>query len=269
MLRTSLVRMTHSILRDPSVRAALWDVVQRGEGLSRARPAPVNPWGGLWRRAGRQTVDYIEQHMLTAPVYEGRKPLLREALGAVGTDGLYLEFGAGWKAESIRFLAGQMDGTVHGFDSLQGLPEDWFGHNKAGSHSSGNQRPALPENAKLHVGWFDEVLPRFLAQHPGNAAFIHIDCDVYSSTRTVFDLIGERIVPGSVIQFDEYFNYPGWQQHEFRAFQEFIADSGLDYSYLGYTTQFAVAVRIEGPAEGRRVRVHTERVEARPETVEE
>ena len=29
-----------------------------------------------------------------------------------------------------------------------------------------------------------------------------------------------------MIVFDEYFNYPGWRGHEFKAFQEFVAETG-------------------------------------------
>jgi hypothetical protein len=32
--------------------------------------------------------------------------------------------------------------------------------------------------------------------------------------------------------FDEYLNYPGWRDHEFRAFQEFVAETGRQYEYL-------------------------------------
>jgi hypothetical protein len=75
---------------------------------------------------------------------------------------------------------------------------------------------------------------------------MHLDCDLYSSTKTVFDLQGDRIVSGTVIQFDEYFNYPGWRTHEYKAFHEFIYDRGLQYTYLGYTLAgFSVAVMIE------------------------
>lgn len=60
-----------------------------------------------------------------------------------------------------------------------------------------------------------------------------------------------RIVPGTMIVFDEYFNYPGWEQHEFRAFQEFVATTGLRYRYLGFASrEQAVAVKIVGEAAG-------------------
>jgi len=48
-----------------------------------------------------------------------------------------------------------------------------------------------------------------------------------------------------VIVFDEYFNYPGWRQHEYKAFQEFIANTGLKYRYIGFSAEKGhVAVQI-------------------------
>jgi hypothetical protein len=104
-------------------------------------------------------------------------------------------------------------------------------------------------NVRLNVGWFDETLPRFLATESEPAAFVHIDCDIYESTQVVFDLLAPRIVPGTVIVFDEYFNYPGWQQHEFRAFQDFVARERRRYEYIGFSAERGhVALRIvHGP----------------------
>jgi Macrocin-O-methyltransferase (TylF) len=65
---------------------------------------------------------------------------------------------------------------------------------------------------------------------------MHLDADLYSSTKTVLDAFRERIRPGTVIVFDEYYNYPNWREHEFRAFQEFIAETGLRYKYIGFST---------------------------------
>ena len=41
-------------------------------------------------------------------------------------------------------------------------------------------------------------------------------------------------MPGTVVLFDEYWNYPGWRQHEFKAFREFIDRTGLTYRYEGF-----------------------------------
>ena len=56
---------------------------------------------------------------------------------------------------------------------------------------------------------------------------------------------GPRLRPGSVIVFDEYFNYPGWREHEYRAWQEYVAASGARFEYEAYTSgNEQVVVRI-------------------------
>jgi hypothetical protein len=79
-----------------------------------------------------------------------------------------------------------------------------------------------------------------------SVAFIHIDCDLYSATKTVLAQLAPMLVEGTVIVFDEYFNYPGWQQGEFKAFAEFIASHDrLGYDYIGYIRNGGqVAVRL-------------------------
>lgn len=202
-------------------------------------------WVDLRLHAKRESVDYIIANMPDAMVLPDRFKLLRFALARAPAEGLLLEFGVE-KGASLRYLAGLTKRDVHGFDSFEGLPGDWTGTREAkAAFSRSGRLPNVPGNAKLHVGWFDATLPAFLAAHPGQCALVHVDCDIYSSTATIFALLKERIGPGTVIVFDEYFNYPGWRQHEYKAFQEFIAQTGLKYSYLGFSAEKGhVAVRI-------------------------
>ncbi len=103
--------------------------------------------------------------------------------------------------------------------------------------------PKVPSNVTLHAGWFDKTLPEWLEKNPGPIAFVHIDCDLYSSTKAVFDLLGPRLRPGTVIAFDEYFGYPNWRNHEFKAFQELVSATGISYEYIAFA-RIQVAVRI-------------------------
>jgi hypothetical protein len=105
-------------------------------------------------------------------------------------------------------------------------------------------RPSVRPNVILHKGWFDKTLPQFRQDYPQRIAFLHLDADLYSSTKTVFDLIGDRIVPGTIIAFDEFFNYPNWQNDgECRAFREFAASKKISFEYLGYAnTQLSVKI---------------------------
>jgi hypothetical protein len=54
---------------------------------------------------------------------------------------------------------------------------------------------------------------------------------------------------GTVILFDEYFNYPNWERHEFKAFQEFVSERHVKYTYLAFARQ-QVAVRIDSIGSG-------------------
>jgi hypothetical protein len=200
----------------------------------------------LQRRARQQSVDYIVAEMGDASIFEDRWALLRHAAGEAPPDGLMIECGVADGA-SLRHLARGSVRRFHGFDSFEGLPEAWAGtFEQKGKFGRGGDLPNVPSNVALHKGWFEQTLPAFLAAHPDDSvAFLHVDCDIYSSTVTVLRMLVPRLKPGAVLVFDEYFNYPNWQRHEWRAFQEFIRDTGLSYRYLGFAQKNGhVAVRL-------------------------
>lgn len=194
-------------------------------------------WLDLQLEAKREAVAYIRANMGGAMMCRDRFALLGYAARAARLPGLVLEFGVE-KGASLALLAGTTTGTVHGFDSFEGLPENWTGtFEEKGKFAMRGRRPRVPRNARLHVGWFNDTLPGFLAAYPEDASLVHIDCDIYQSTKTVFDHVGPRIKPGTVIVFDEYFNYPAWREHEYKAFQEFVRASGRRYRYIGFSAE--------------------------------
>ncbi|MGK7867442.1 class I SAM-dependent methyltransferase [Falsiroseomonas sp. E2-1-a20] len=179
--------------------------------------------------ASIDSANYYSECMTAAAHHEDKYALLAEALGARGCAGLIAEFGV-FEGRTINFLAERTQETIHGFDSFEGLPEDWRPGFPRGTFS--RDVPKVRPNVELVVGMFEDTLPDFLARHRGALSLLHIDCDLYSSTRTVLRHCAPRIRAGTVIVFDEYFNYPGWRSHEFRAFQDFIAQSERGYRYL-------------------------------------
>jgi hypothetical protein len=171
-----------------------------------------------------------------------RGDLLGYALAQAQAHGLVLEFGVASGA-SLRFLSSITHDSVFGFDSFEGLPETWRSGFEAGAFARPAVPAGLPPNAQLVIGLFADTLPRFREQHADGVRFAHIDCDLYSSTKTIFDMLGDRFAPGTVLVFDEYMNYPGWREHEHRAFAEFIEATGKSFECLGWTrggTQVAV-----------------------------
>lgn len=188
-----------------------------------------------------ETRRFIADHLRDIPCFDDRFSLLSHSLSFVNVDGSYCEFGV-YRGSTINFIAERITQTIHGFDSFDGLPEDWVPGAPRGTFAT--KPPPVRSNVTLHKGWFNETLPAWKLAHLGPIAFMHVDCDLYSATKTVFDALGDCVVAGTVIQFDEYFNYPGWQQGEFKAFAEFVESRHLSFEYVGYTKENQASVRI-------------------------
>lgn len=197
------------------------------------------------REAVASSAQFARERMTGARTFPHPDATLEHALSLAAPDGLALEFGV-YSGRTLKIISAARGGrNVHGFDSFEGLPEAW----RAGFPAGTFDVEALPDvpGAELVVGWFDATLPGFLAAHPGPVTFLHLDADLYSSTRIVLDLVGQRLQAGSVVVFDEYFNYPGWEAHEHRAWLEYVARTGTEFEYEAYTIDNEqVIVRVTG-----------------------
>jgi hypothetical protein len=155
-------------------------------------------------------------------------------------DGLVCEFGV-YKGRTLEILADYFD-KVYGFDSFLGLPEAW-NDKKKGDYYVG-KAPIFPSNTIVYPGYFHETIPIF-QNIPGDISFMHVDCDLYKSTKVIFDMLYDKIVPGTFILFDEFWNYPEWYNHEFKAFQEFVQLHNVSWTIETTTEQGTqVGVRI-------------------------
>lgn len=187
----------------------------------------------LHRRALEETTDFVLEHMGGARMFRGRWPLHEHAIAAATVPGSFAEFGV-YKGDSINFIAKRTERQVYGFDSFEGLPEDWI-KDYTRERFRVDALPKVRANVTLVKGWYEESLPPFLAEHDDAFAYLHIDCDLYSSTKTVFELLADRLQDGTVVTFDEFFNYPGWREGgEYRAFMDFVEAQGFRVEYLGY-----------------------------------
>lgn len=188
----------------------------------------------LQREANKQTAAYVRKYMSDTDSVTTNFALLDKALreADISSGRLVCEFGV-FSGRSINYIALNTDTPIFGFDSFEGLPERWrdgFGQ----GYFKVNKLPKVKSNVKLIKGWFNETLPEFIKSNEGIVGFLHIDCDLYSSTKCIFDHLGPRIKKGTVIVFDEYFNYPDWENGEIKAFKEFISDYELSYKYIGF-----------------------------------
>lgn len=143
--------------------------------------------------------------------------------------GLVLEFGVA-EGNTIRDISQYCD-KVYGFDSFEGLPEDWRDGMGAGTFKC--EVPTVPENVELVIGLIQDTIDGFMNDHPDDVSFIHIDVDLYSSTKCILSKLKDRIKSGTIIAFDELCLYGGYEEHEFKAFLEFINDTGFKIENIG------------------------------------
>lgn len=156
-----------------------------------------------------------------------RSPVLAHIL-ARKPRGVAVEFGVG-RGDSARMIAKQM--TLIGFDSALGLPEDWRPEYPRWSFSH-----PLPDidNATMIKGWFNETLPAFDFDSQGYIGLVHFDADLYSSTRDALRIIGPYLRPGTYCVFDEWTGYDGAENHEQRAWREFVDRTDIDWTVVGH-----------------------------------
>jgi hypothetical protein len=146
--------------------------------------------------------------------------------------GLIIEFGV-FKGHTIRMIGDAYPSEkVYGFDSFEGLPEDGRKDWQA-DFSVDGQLPEVPPNVTLVKGYFDNTLPAFLEEHPDRPiAILHLDCDIYSSTKTVLSLCGPHIVPETLIVFDELLHNLPFLHNEMLALYEFLRDEGRNLEWV-------------------------------------
>ena len=151
---------------------------------------------------------------------------INKKLGDVGIS--YLEFGV-WKGVSLgAWVTINMNpnSRFYGFDSFEGLPEDWvhdFGKTRKEIFDLKGIAPTIADaRVTLVKGWFQQTLRKFLADtklsHP---LVVHIDSDLHTSTHYVLSTLDPLLEAGDIIMFDEYASpaheYFAWEQHK-RAF---------------------------------------------------
>jgi len=207
----------------------------------------------VWLHTVNSGAEYVNTKMHSAVLFNSPRELWKHALSKNLTAGLCCEFGV-FRGTSINFFAqvleekfGERQGTlIHGFDSFEGLQEDWSGSTGMlkGHFSLNGKLPKVSPRVELHKGYFNIALPDFLESHSENIAFLHLDADTYQSTKFVLESVISRISTGTIIIFDEYVGYPAWQKGEFLAWQETVRDYAISYTYLGVSTA-AVSVRID------------------------
>jgi hypothetical protein len=162
----------------------------------------------------------------------------------------YLEFGVCGGSSFQWWLTHQKhpDSRFFGFDTFEGLPEDWFLFKKGDMTAA---EPTLNDpRGKFIKGLFQHTLLDFLKENYALSntettaqKVIHMDADLYSSTLFVLTSLAPYLNKGDVILFDE-FSVPN---HEFAAWEAFTTAYYVDFDVLGAVNNyFQVALEYKG-----------------------
>ncbi len=203
----------------------------------------ANALGGL--EQGRWLAD-TRSHVPNLP---DRFAVFDEAIRRVrGSQPLYLEFGV-YRGRTLRYWTAKLSSPSArfvGFDSFQGLPEDWQANAQAGSFSVGSP-PAIDDpRVSFVVGWFDETL-RSYEPPSHDQLIVNLDCDLYSSTRRVLEWLTPHLRPGTLVYFDDLFN----RDHQWRALREWLDGGGsaaLPVAMARWGHHLLFEVPFSGPA---------------------
>jgi O-methyltransferase len=157
-------------------------------------------WNARWRATKKEAGDI--------PVFQTREELHRFVQSRPAGPVDYLEFGV-WRGESLRWWCDgntDQESRFWGFDSFQGLPEDWCPGFPKGAFSTAGTLPDIRDpRVQFLVGWFQDTLPPFLESYQTRqrSLIIHCDCDLYSSSLFCLTALNRIIKPGGIVIFDD------------------------------------------------------------------
>jgi len=214
----------------------------------------------LQKKSLEDAVEFVRRHMSGAQSFKTRQGLFKYTFERANAEGLIIECGVAG-GESILYLANLTERPIDGFDSFEGLPDDgilpstpdggsqWY----VGKIDFGGKIPNAPKNVKFYKGLFEDTLPKYFSEKSDKEtiALLHIDCDLYSSTKTVFENCRNYITENTIIVFDEYFGFRDWRANEHRALVEFSEETKMSYEFIGYNFKGGAAIRVLGFGKGQ------------------
>jgi len=168
--------------------------------------------------------------------YEGLSLSIEIAKQRFPSRKLILEFGV-FKGDMINHQAKRFPelGFV-GFDSFEGLREDWPGMLPKGAFNLAGRMPRARPNVSFVKGFFDASFPQWIGQQTAKEPplLVHVDCDTYQSTVDVLNLCSPYVSEGLIFHFDDYFGFLNWQSAGYKALSDIAEREGWKLEYISY-----------------------------------
>jgi len=171
----------------------------------------------------------------------------------INKNGTWIEFGV-WKGQTLDLISMYTKKDIYGFDSFVGFTdhlEDTWNISNHNYSLNGNipkfverldkferknigTKVEFNKNVKFIKGFFDKSIPIFISEKKDlNIDFLHIDCDIYKSTKIILNNLTKYINNNCIIVFDELINYPNFINGEIKALYEWIEYNNIIFEYIG------------------------------------
>ena len=179
---------------------------------------------------------WVHDRGMTVPVRCADRPALyKQIASGIQEPATYLEFGV-FKGVTMGIWSGLLkspESRLVGFDSFEGLPENWGLFTDKKVFDVQGRMPHFDDSrVRLVKGWFDQTLRPFLTDfQPRPLLIVHLDADLYSSTIYVLRQLRPYFKPGTILIFDEFFD----REHELKAFNEFLDDEKIRVECIAAT----------------------------------
>ena len=125
--------------------------------------------------------------------------------------------------------------TIYGVDNYKGLEEDWRDGYAAGALGR-PKAPRTPKNVTVvsDVATYGEGVTRVKNDFvkDNKVGLLIIDSETYTPCYQALTILSDNLREGSIIVFDEIINYPGYEGHEVKALENYLAESGKRYEAL-------------------------------------
>lgn len=195
----------------------------------------------LWIYSNKKNVAFKDFYTLTRD-YSKRFTLydhLKNTYNLNTTPILYLEFGVAAGNSFKWWLANNTatNSSFYGFDTFEGLPENW------GSFDKGAMASSIPviNDTRGHFikGLFQDTLSTFIKENINNLKsdckkIIHMDADLYTATSFTLSQLYPFLNKGDIILFDEF----TVAMHEFKAYDEFVTNFHVKLTPIASVNNF-------------------------------
>jgi hypothetical protein len=174
--------------------------------------------------------------------YNKRYPMYKWVIEKEGLTGPinYLEFGVAGGQSFNWFMEqnGHTESSFYGFDTFDGLPEDW-GPFKKGAFSNNNVLPKIKDSrGKFYKGLFQQTVPTFLRELDNSKRnVLMMDADLWSASLYALTTLAPHLKKEDVIFFDE-FVVP---THEFKAYLDFIQSHYINLKLIAAANNYYFA----------------------------